>query len=81
MLIITKRRRIGVICGHTIYAVTKSEMIALQHSSMDSNMANSKNENRSFVHSTCKRIMLRVLLKDYTIQSPNADVLWQRNSF
>lgn len=61
MLLITKRRRIGAICGHTIYAVTKSEMIALPHSFVHTNMANSKNENRSFVHSTCKRIMLRVL--------------------
>ncbi|KAL0333655.1 UNVERIFIED_CONTAM: Phosphoinositide phosphatase SAC4 [Sesamum angustifolium] len=27
MLLITKRRQIGVICGHTIYAISKSEII------------------------------------------------------
>ncbi|TKY72919.1 Phosphoinositide phosphatase SAC3 [Spatholobus suberectus] len=46
MLLITKRRQIGAICGHTVYAVSKSEMIPLQHSSVHSNIANSKNENR-----------------------------------
>ncbi|KAJ9179451.1 hypothetical protein P3X46_011239 [Hevea brasiliensis] len=46
MLLITKRRKIGAICGHTIYAITKSEMIPIPNSSMRSNMTNSKNENR-----------------------------------
>ncbi|KAL5728507.1 suppressor of actin mutation [Ranunculus cassubicifolius] len=46
MLLITKRRQIGVICGHTVYAITKSEMIPLPNSTVRSNMANSKNENR-----------------------------------
>lgn len=46
MLLVTKRRRIGAICGHAIYAVTKSEMIALPHSSVLPNVANSKNEIR-----------------------------------
>ncbi|KAK1280159.1 Phosphoinositide phosphatase SAC2 [Acorus gramineus] len=46
MLLITKRRQIGDICGHNIYAVTKSEMIALPNPSVQSNMANSKIENR-----------------------------------
>ncbi|KAJ0981073.1 hypothetical protein J5N97_009328 [Dioscorea zingiberensis] len=46
MLLITKRRQIGAICGHTVYAVTKSEMIALPNPSVRSNIINSKNENR-----------------------------------
>ncbi|KAK2997112.1 hypothetical protein RJ639_025402, partial [Escallonia herrerae] len=46
MLLITKRRKIGVLCGHAVYAITKSEMIPIPHSSVQSNMANSKNENR-----------------------------------
>ncbi|OVA08299.1 Synaptojanin [Macleaya cordata] len=46
MLLITKRRQIGAICGHTVYAVTKSEMIPLPNSTVRSNMAYSKNENR-----------------------------------
>ncbi|RDX69196.1 Phosphoinositide phosphatase SAC3, partial [Mucuna pruriens] len=46
MLLITKRRQIGAICGNTVYAVSKSEMIPLQNSSVHSNIANSINENR-----------------------------------
>ncbi|KAJ4837545.1 suppressor of actin mutation [Turnera subulata] len=46
MLLITKRRKIGAICGHPIYAIMKSEMIPIAHSSVRPNMANSKNENR-----------------------------------
>ncbi|CAN0877763.1 Phosphoinositide phosphatase SAC2 [Linum grandiflorum] len=43
MLLITQRRKIGAICGHTIYAITRSEMIPVP---LRSNMTNSKNENR-----------------------------------
>ncbi|KAA8541594.1 hypothetical protein F0562_022746 [Nyssa sinensis] len=46
MLLITKRRKIGTICGHAVYAITKSEMIPIPNSSVRSNMAYSKNENR-----------------------------------
>ncbi|KAK9923817.1 hypothetical protein M0R45_032217 [Rubus argutus] len=46
MLIITKRRKIGAICGHTIYAITKSEMIPVPNSSVRSKLAYSRNENR-----------------------------------
>lgn len=63
MLIITKRRKIGTICGHPVYAVTKSEMIPIPNSTVQSNMAYSKNENRSFVNSACKCKMSLVLLR------------------
>ncbi|KAK7411814.1 hypothetical protein VNO78_03255 [Psophocarpus tetragonolobus] len=46
MLLITKRRQIGAICGHTVYAVSKSEMIPLQNSFVHSNVTDSINENR-----------------------------------
>ncbi|KAL0344985.1 UNVERIFIED_CONTAM: Phosphoinositide phosphatase SAC2 [Sesamum radiatum] len=46
MLLITKRRQIGVICGHNIYAISKSEIIPLPHSAVISSMVNYKNENR-----------------------------------
>nr|KYP57791.1 Polyphosphoinositide phosphatase [Cajanus cajan] len=59
MLLITKRRQIGAICGHTVYAVSKSEMIPLPNSSVRSNI-NSKNENRY------KRLLCMVdLTKDF----------------
>ncbi|XP_028795848.1 phosphoinositide phosphatase SAC3 isoform X2 [Neltuma alba] len=46
MLLITKRRQIGAICGHTVYAISKSRMIPLPNSSVQSSIADSKNENR-----------------------------------
>lgn len=45
MLLITRRRKIGTILGHTIYAVSKSEMIALPNSAVQSNLVYSKDEN------------------------------------
>ncbi|KAL6956178.1 suppressor of actin mutation [Sarracenia purpurea var. burkii] len=54
MLLITKRRKIGTICGHAVYAITKTEMIPIPNSTVRSNMGYSKNENRSFVNSPCK---------------------------
>ncbi|CAN4085122.1 unnamed protein product [Withania somnifera] len=46
MLLITKRRKIGLICGHAVYAITKSEIFPIPNSTVLSNMAYSKNENR-----------------------------------
>ncbi|KAF3958797.1 hypothetical protein CMV_016327 [Castanea mollissima] len=46
MLLITKRRKIGEICGHAIYAITKSEMIPISNPTVRTLMAYSKNENR-----------------------------------
>lgn len=46
MLLITKRRQIGTICSHPIYAVSRSEMIPLPNPAVWSSIAISKNENR-----------------------------------
>ncbi|KAG5225508.1 hypothetical protein OIU77_006136 [Salix suchowensis] len=46
MLIITKRRQIGSICGHNVYAVCKSEMVPLPNSAVQSKISNSRDENR-----------------------------------
>ncbi|XP_059456351.1 phosphoinositide phosphatase SAC2-like [Corylus avellana] len=46
MLLITKRRKIGEICGHKIYAITKSKMIMIPNPTVRTLMAYSKNENR-----------------------------------
>lgn len=63
MLLITKRRQIGVICGHTIYAVSKSEMIPLSNSTVQSSITNSKNENRSLLASAYKCLLSMVLVE------------------
>ncbi|KAK8988751.1 hypothetical protein V6N11_030128 [Hibiscus sabdariffa] len=46
MMLITKRKKIGAICGHTIYSISKREMIPIPKSPIQSNMAYSKNEKR-----------------------------------
>lgn len=47
MLLITERRQIGVVFGHSVYAVSKSEIVALQNSTAQCNIANSRDDNRS----------------------------------
>lgn len=54
MLLITKRRKIGAIRGHAVYAISKSEMIPLPNSSVLSSVTDSRNETRSFVHFACR---------------------------
>ncbi|KAL9266352.1 Phosphoinositide phosphatase SAC4-like protein [Drosera capensis] len=46
MLVITKRRKIGAICGHTIYAISKSVMVPLRNSVLQSNVEDTGVENR-----------------------------------
>ncbi|KAI3773268.1 hypothetical protein L1987_47793 [Smallanthus sonchifolius] len=46
MLLITKRRKIGMICGHEVYAITKSKILPIPNSTIAPNVAYSKNENR-----------------------------------
>ncbi|CAN0877764.1 Phosphoinositide phosphatase SAC2, partial [Linum grandiflorum] len=80
MLLITQRRKIGAICGHTIYAITRSEMIPVP---LRSNMTNSKNENRSFVHPACKWNKYLVLVRRYVrlvLKTPSFFVIRQRIS-
>lgn len=63
MLLITKRRQIGAICGHTVYAVSKSEMIPLPNSTIRNSITNWKDENRSLSPSACKFIFSVVLVR------------------
>ncbi|KAL2625239.1 hypothetical protein AAZV13_07G040600 [Glycine max] len=75
MLLITKRRKIGTICGHTIYAITKSEMVPIPHAIERSKMAYSKDENRY------KKLLCSVdLTKDFFFSySYNVMLSLQRN--
>ncbi|KAL3535476.1 hypothetical protein ACH5RR_003937 [Cinchona calisaya] len=61
MLLITKRRQIGAISGHNVYAISKSEIIPLPNSAVRSNMMiDYRNENRY------KRLLCMVdLTKDF----------------
>ncbi|CAI0473105.1 unnamed protein product [Linum tenue] len=74
MLVITQRRKIGAICGHSIYAIARSEMIPVP---VQSNMTNSKNENRqslknstwtvALVHGFFKQVKLSVSGRDFKL--------------
>ena len=47
LVLVTKRRQIGCICGHAIYAIDESQMISVPHATIQSDVANSKTELRS----------------------------------
>ncbi|XP_066167818.1 phosphatidylinositol-3-phosphatase SAC1 [Oryza sativa Japonica Group] len=46
LIFVTKRRQIGCICGHPIYCIDESQMITIPHSSVQTDVATSKNELR-----------------------------------
>ncbi|KAL6989287.1 hypothetical protein U1Q18_015036, partial [Sarracenia purpurea var. burkii] len=46
MLLITKRRKTGTICGHAVNAITKSKILSISHFAVRSSVEHSKNENR-----------------------------------
>ncbi|OEL19652.1 Phosphoinositide phosphatase SAC2, partial [Dichanthelium oligosanthes] len=60
MVVITRRRKVGTICGHEIYSIGKSEMITIPSVIVWPNVAYSRDENRY------KRLLCSVdLSKDF----------------
>lgn len=46
MILITKHRQIGMLCGHAIYAIEENQLITIPHSSVQTDVASSKTELR-----------------------------------
>ncbi|KAM7277895.1 hypothetical protein ACFE04_005029 [Oxalis oulophora] len=46
LILVTKRRQIGCICGHAIYSIEESQLITIPHVSIQTDAAHSKNELR-----------------------------------
>lgn len=46
LLLVTKRRQIGSICGHAIYSIDESQIIAIPHATVQTDVAHSKTELR-----------------------------------
>ncbi|XP_028793750.1 phosphoinositide phosphatase SAC1-like [Neltuma alba] len=46
LILVTKRRQIGCICGHEIYSIEESQLITIPHLSMQSEIAHSRTETR-----------------------------------
>ncbi|KAJ4966904.1 hypothetical protein NE237_018753 [Protea cynaroides] len=46
LILVTKRRQIGCLCGHAIYCIDKSQLITVPHASIQSDVAHSKTELR-----------------------------------
>ncbi|GMH00340.1 hypothetical protein Nepgr_002179 [Nepenthes gracilis] len=46
LILVTKRRQIGSICGHAIYAIDESQLITIPHVSIQTDVAHSKTELR-----------------------------------
>ncbi|RZC91649.1 hypothetical protein C5167_027720 [Papaver somniferum] len=53
MLLITKRKQIGTICGHVIYGISKSETIPIPHPSVQTNMVFPKSEENRYKKLLC----------------------------
>ena len=76
MVVITRRRKVGTICGHEIYSIVKSEMIAIPSVIVWPNVAYSRDENRSFIYSTCKYCVLPVVIPSVVLNNiKNASLL------
>jgi len=46
MLLVTKRRQVGTLCGHAIYVVVESRLIPIPHRSVQTDVAISHDESR-----------------------------------
>ncbi|XP_057474155.1 phosphatidylinositol-3-phosphatase SAC1-like [Actinidia eriantha] len=46
LILVTKRRQIGCICGHAIYSIDESQLITIPHASIQTDIAHAKNELR-----------------------------------
>lgn len=46
LILVTKRRQIGCICGHAIYSIEESQLITVPHSLIQTDLAHSKTELR-----------------------------------
>ncbi|CAK9178091.1 unnamed protein product [Ilex paraguariensis] len=46
LILVTKRRQIGSICGHAIYCIDESQIITIPHVSVQTDVAHSKTELR-----------------------------------
>lgn len=46
MLLVTKRRQVGTLCGHAIFTVAESRLIAVPHPTVQTDVAVSQDENR-----------------------------------
>ncbi|GER27529.1 phosphoinositide phosphatase family protein [Striga asiatica] len=46
LILVTKRRQIGCICGHAIYSIDESQIITIPHVSVQTDIAHSKTELR-----------------------------------
>ncbi|KAJ4966160.1 hypothetical protein NE237_018009 [Protea cynaroides] len=46
LILVTKRRQIGCLCGHAIYSIDESQLITVPHASIQTDVAHSKTELR-----------------------------------
>ncbi|KAJ0087014.1 hypothetical protein Patl1_07169 [Pistacia atlantica] len=59
LILVTKRRQIGCICGHAIYSIDESQLITIPHVSIQSDMAHSKlNSDHGVKNSKVKRMAM-----------------------
>eukprot|EP00250_Pteridium_aquilinum_P014607 c22091_g4_i1 orf=929-2155(+) len=76
MILITKRKLLGNICGHSIYGISESRLVTIPHSSVLTSLTGSKSENRY------KRLFKSIDLSRNFFYSYTYRIMWslQRNA-
>ncbi|KAG2691272.1 hypothetical protein I3843_08G002100 [Carya illinoinensis] len=77
LILVTKRRQIGCICGHAIYSIDESQLITIPHVSVQTDVAHSKTELRSrctntiwtiaLVHGHFRQMRLSIYGRDFSV--------------
>ncbi|KAM6554620.1 hypothetical protein CsatB_015382 [Cannabis sativa] len=44
LILVTKRRQIGCVCGHAIYSIDESQLVPIPHVSIQTDVSHSKTE-------------------------------------
>ncbi|KAE9446385.1 hypothetical protein C3L33_21717, partial [Rhododendron williamsianum] len=63
LILVTKRRQIGCICGHAIYSIDESQLISIPHTSIQTDIAHSKPEMRYYI----SVIRLSIFGRDFSV--------------
>lgn len=73
MILVTKRRQIGTICGHAIYSIEESQLITVPHSTVQTETSNSKVELRflSLSHTLRSVAYMHTCVHTYHMQTTN----------
>ncbi|KAJ6297286.1 hypothetical protein OIU78_022925 [Salix suchowensis] len=68
LILVTKRRQIGFICGHAIYGIDESQLITIPHVSVQTDVAHSKTELRASMVFMATKVKILVLMNKVALK-------------